>query len=273
MSKQSSVQAKPGNAPGLTRSSASLLERQNTLGAHVCMQRDAVGPAVHPAARSLVRQVVDSPGRPLDAATRSGMEPRFGFDFSQVRVHNDDRASESARAVSASAYTVGSHVAFGAGQYAPGTRGGQRLLAHELAHVVQQASGPVASTKVADGLSVSHPGDPFERAARETGRRASLETNTSPSVASDRSPALASGRHSGPLALQRNGSTSGATSPTSQQIASQTQSASDSASAAKTSATAGVFSAIFGGLQAFEAIRSANFTGRQAEPAHAHLRN
>jgi hypothetical protein len=76
----------------------------------------------------------------------------------------------------------------------------------------------------------------------------------------DRSDSPAIGRHSGPIVLQR-------AEPTADQIASQTQSASDSATAAKTSATAGVFSAVFGGLQAFEAIRSANFTGRQAEAA------
>src|SRR5580693_3002414 len=119
MSKQSSVQAKSPSSSGPNRSSASLLQRQHTLGPHVCVQREAVGPAVHPAAPSLVRGVVDSPGRPLDAETRSYMEPRFGYDFSQVRVHTDDEAAESARAVSAKAYTTGNHVAFGAGQYAP----------------------------------------------------------------------------------------------------------------------------------------------------------
>jgi hypothetical protein len=66
------------------------------------------------------------------------MEPRLGFDFSQVRVHTDSIAAESARAVHALAYTVGQDIVFGAGRYAPATVEGQRLLAHELAHVVQQ---------------------------------------------------------------------------------------------------------------------------------------
>jgi hypothetical protein len=66
------------------------------------------------------------------------MEPRFGHDFSRVRVHTDSKAAESARAVNALAYTVGRDVVFGAGQHVPGTSAGQRLLAHELAHVVQQ---------------------------------------------------------------------------------------------------------------------------------------
>jgi hypothetical protein len=69
------------------------------------------------------------------------MEPRFGYDFSGVRVHTDARAAESARAVDARAYTVGSNVVFGTGQYAPTNEAGKSLLAHELAHVVQQEAG------------------------------------------------------------------------------------------------------------------------------------
>ena len=75
-------------------------------------------------------------------------EPRFGYDFSQVRIHTDARAAESARAVNARAYTVGREVVFGAGQYSPGTAAGQRLLAHELTHIVQQrASAPSVQLK------------------------------------------------------------------------------------------------------------------------------
>ena len=79
------------------------------------------------------------------------MESRFGHDFSQVRVHTDTRAAESARAVNARAYTVGRNVVFGSGQYAPGSGEGQRLLAHELTHVVQQSA-----TASGNGVS-SHP--------------------------------------------------------------------------------------------------------------------
>lgn len=75
----------------------------------------------------------------MSASTRAFFEPRFGQDFSQVRVHADREAQQSARDVNALAYTVGSHVVFGDGRYAPGTPDGQRLLAHELAHVVQQS--------------------------------------------------------------------------------------------------------------------------------------
>ena len=85
-----------------------------------------------------VHSVLRSPGQPLDAATRAFMEPRFGHDFSKVRVHADERAAESANAVQARAYTVGSDVVFGAGEFSPATQAGKGLLSHELTHVVQQ---------------------------------------------------------------------------------------------------------------------------------------
>ena len=77
-------------------------------------------------------------GRPLDGAARSFMEPRFGADFSAVRVHDDSGAAASARDVHALAYTVGQDIVFASGQYQPGTESGRHLLAHELAHTVQQ---------------------------------------------------------------------------------------------------------------------------------------
>lgn len=80
-------------------------------------------------------------GEPLGASVRSFFEPRFGHDFSQVRVHTDEAAAASARAIGALAYTVGSDVVFRSGQYAPDTSQGRRLLAHELTHVVQQNGG------------------------------------------------------------------------------------------------------------------------------------
>lgn len=86
----------------------------------------------------IVYDVLRSPGQPLDPSTRESMEPRFGHDFSQVRVHFDGRATESANAVNAMAYTVGKHVVFNAGRYAPRKNEGRKLLAHELTHVVQQ---------------------------------------------------------------------------------------------------------------------------------------
>ena len=92
-----------------------------------------------PAVPSIVDEVLSSSGQPLDARTRAFMEPRFGHDFSNIRVHTDAKAAESAQAVNALAYTVGRDVVFGAGQYVPGTSEGKKLMAHELTHAIQQA--------------------------------------------------------------------------------------------------------------------------------------
>lgn len=78
------------------------------------------------------------PGRPLDEPTRRRMEPRLGWDLGRVRIHSDEAAMQSARSLGAAAYTVGSQIVLGRAHSDPGTPGGQRLLAHELAHVVQQ---------------------------------------------------------------------------------------------------------------------------------------
>ena len=110
----------------------------------------------------IVHEVLRSPGQPLDAETRTLFEPRCGQDFSHVRVHTDARAVKSAQAVNALAYTVGQDVVFGGGEYAPGTKGGQRLLAHELTHVVQQQGRSQFASK---SFGLSTPYDPAEREA------------------------------------------------------------------------------------------------------------
>src|SRR5262249_47136366 len=89
-------------------------------------------------APDLVHRVVNSPGQALDRSTRSWMESRFHRDFSDVRIHHDARAAESARTLNAQAYTVGQNVVFDTSQYQPHTRAGRELLAHELAHSLQQ---------------------------------------------------------------------------------------------------------------------------------------
>lgn len=88
-----------------------------------------------------VSRVLSRPGSMLDDATRSYMEQRFAFDFSGVRIHLDNQAADSARDVAANAYTVGSSVVFNRGKYQPDSAAGRKLLAHELAHVVQQTQG------------------------------------------------------------------------------------------------------------------------------------
>ncbi|MFP4542073.1 MAG: DUF4157 domain-containing protein [Opitutales bacterium] len=97
--------------------------------------------------RSGLRAPPASTGTPLDASTRHHMETRFGVDFSAVRIHADDGAAQAAERLHAHAFTQGGHIYFGAGRFDPRSLEGTRLLAHELAHVVQQgAAGPVGST-------------------------------------------------------------------------------------------------------------------------------
>ena len=111
-------------------------------------------------AKSVPALLATDPGRPLDAGLRTLMEPRFGHDFSAVRVHTGPAAAASARALDAEAYTVGSDIVFGEGRYAPRTRAGHRLLAHELTHVVQQGGGGAG-----DELVVGPEHSPAEREA------------------------------------------------------------------------------------------------------------
>lgn len=106
------------------------------------LQRKANNPSAASEAPRIVHEVLRSPGERLDPATRAFMEPRFGHDFSEVRVHTDSRAAESARAVNALAYTVGRDVVFDEEQYSPHDRSSREIIAHELAHVVQQQFQP-----------------------------------------------------------------------------------------------------------------------------------
>ncbi len=125
-----------------------------------------------------VREVLASSGRPLDAATRETMEARFGHDFSQVRVHADGKAAESAQSINALAYTSGPDIAFAAGRFDTASASGQRLLAHELAHVVQQtAGGNIGSGSAAGGMVQRQP-------APGAGAGTDLRENASPTLAS-----------------------------------------------------------------------------------------
>ena len=110
-----------------------------------------------------VLRVLGTAGAPLDASTRADMEARLGHSFGHVRVHTDAEAARSAKSIQAHAYTFGSHVVMGAGRFQPHTSSGSRLLAHELTHVVQQASAspPLAPT------SISDPGDASELEAAD----------------------------------------------------------------------------------------------------------
>ncbi len=111
--------------------------------AAAAVQRAGKGAATSEAPAS-VQQVLNQPGQPLNHAVQDKIQRRFGHNFSNVRIHTDASAAQSANAINARAYTVGNHIAFASGQYNPTGRNGQRLLAHELTHVVQQSGQSAA---------------------------------------------------------------------------------------------------------------------------------
>jgi outer membrane protein OmpA-like peptidoglycan-associated protein len=145
-----------------------------------------------PGVPPIVYDVLRSPGQPLDATTRALMEPRFGRNFAQVRVHADPVAAESARAVKAKAYTVGNHIVIGSGLDRMQTQPGQMLLAHELTHVVQQSKAPLPASF---GIEIE-----TDRAAEQEAERAERGVVLAPGPRAD--PVLRSGQRLAP-ALQR----------------------------------------------------------------------
>lgn len=110
-------------------------------------------------------------GQPLPLSVRGFFEPRFGRDFSGVRVHQDVRAAESAKAINARAYTTGQDVVFGAGEYTPETPEGKRLLAHELTHTIQQKSSSGVQTKSTGEVAICQQGTPQELEAEAIASR------------------------------------------------------------------------------------------------------
>lgn len=158
LTKRECKSAKPPSSSGPTL----VGQRRAAPGAAGAMD---VGPAIS--------NVLLAPGQSLDAPTNEFFASRFGYDFANVRVHADAEAAQAARAVNALAYTVGSDVVFGAGQYSPGTTAGQRLLAHELTHVVQQGGTdavPLAVSLPRPGLvsGVISPSSLLQREPAET---------------------------------------------------------------------------------------------------------
>jgi hypothetical protein len=138
----------------------------SSLGNHVfrsVLSRDGAGimpdGTAHPEVQSGI-QSARGGGASLDGGTRGRIGPGLGDDLSDVRVHTDQRADDLARSVSARAFTTGTDVFFASGEYRPGTSSGEDLLAHELAHVVQQRGAPTSGP-----LVVSQPGDALEQDA------------------------------------------------------------------------------------------------------------
>lgn len=202
MSTSLQTRAKSAAAPSLAESRGGMLQRKCACGTHTIaggecdgcstkaggvLRRKAAGSGHASGVPPVVGEVLSSPGSPLDRGTREFMESRFNHDFSRVRVHADSRAAESASAVSALAYTVGRHVVFAEGRYAPQTSQGRTLLAHELAHTIQQGEGSAAG-----GLTLGAVDDSFERAA-DAAADAAL-SGRGPRVASPPMPLMSSPR-------------------------------------------------------------------------------
>lgn len=145
--------ARPRSEP-LAPTPVRVLQRQCACGSHAphgaqcdgcrkersALQRRPLGGREPSSVPPIVHDVLRSPGQPLDPGIRAAMEPQFGRDLSRVRVHAGPKAAESARAVDAAAYTVGRDIVWGPSAYAPQSAAGRRLLAHEIAHTVQQGS-------------------------------------------------------------------------------------------------------------------------------------
>jgi hypothetical protein len=119
---------------------------------------------VHPDVQAAIA-ASRSRGRPLDTQLSSHLEPSFGQALGDVRVHTGDGAAALARAVSARAFTVGNDIFFASGEYRPGSRDGDALIAHEVAHTIQQQGAPASGP-----LMVSQPGDALEREAEAAAR-------------------------------------------------------------------------------------------------------
>ncbi|WP_243795046.1 DUF4157 domain-containing protein [Saccharopolyspora gloriosae] len=162
-----------GSQPaGLSSSAAHILHLQRTLG-NAAVAR-MLGDEPEEVQRSAVHRVLRSPGRPLDEPVRTGMAARLGADFSDVRVHTGSTAQRSASEIGARAYTSGNHIVIGEG----GTD--NHILAHELTHVIQQRSGPVAGTDNGSGLKTSDPSDRFEREAEQNAKRVMASSHRTP---------------------------------------------------------------------------------------------
>ena len=143
-----------GNAPGMSGECEECQESR--------LQRKALAASVLDVEPQKVSETLRAPGQPMDRGTREFMESRLGHDFGHVRIHADGAAAASARAVDALAYTVGRDVVFAAGQYAPDGPAGRSLLAHELAHVVQQSGNGVSAQR---RVEIGAANDPAEAEA------------------------------------------------------------------------------------------------------------
>ncbi|MCP5099053.1 MAG: DUF4157 domain-containing protein [Chloroflexi bacterium] len=141
------------------------------------LQRKATNQQTPETVPPIVHEVLGEPGRPLDSATRTFMEARFGHDFSHVRIHANSKAVESAQAVHAHAFTVGNNIVFGEGNYTPNSTSGRQLLAHELTHTLQQKNNsPLAKHT----LAANQTNDVHEQEAERMANQISQDKCVSP---------------------------------------------------------------------------------------------
>jgi nucleoid-associated protein YgaU len=142
-------------------------------------------------------------GSALEPQMQARFSSALGHDLSNVRIHHDHEANALSQAVSARAFTTGNDIFFRDGAYNPGSSDGQRLLAHELTHTVQQARGPVSGTPTAGGVSISDPGDAFEREAEHQADQLMNSSWSKPTPALPLQPAMQAGSRGFGLVLQR----------------------------------------------------------------------
>jgi len=186
------------SGPGIAPLRTPMLLRKCTCGGSArggekCERCSRKAISQHPSPRSSaatavpdsVRDALQSSGDPLDTATRAFMEPRFGHDFSRVRVHSDEPAAQSARAVSAQAYTVGQHIFVDRQLYQPNTDAGRQLMAHELAHVVQQRDACLPSP---GQLVIGEAGSPYEAEAERAAAHVAGRRDSSPGTLREQGP-------------------------------------------------------------------------------------
>ena len=150
-----------------------LLQRKCGCGGGSCacdekkpeLQRKAAAAPQADASASILPDVLRSSGQPLESTTRASMESWFAHDFSQVRIHTDTRAAQSAQEANALAYTVGRDIVFGQNQYAPATSAGRKLLAHELTHTIQQSQNSAPQAAMSSPIQINEQGDIYEQEA------------------------------------------------------------------------------------------------------------
>src|ERR1044072_1885101 len=191
MNRQGTTHA-PQQAVTTTSNASGTLQRKCACGTHTVaggecascgkekspanLQRAATNAEPDNEVPPIVHEVLGSSGQTLDASARAFFEPRFGHDFSQVRIHTDAKPAESAQAVNALAYTVGNKMVFGREAYLPHTFEGKGLVAHELTHVVQQREGV---GRIDGHLTVGKLDTIYERNAHAVAERIVSENHSS----------------------------------------------------------------------------------------------